>query len=169
MADEVLVLASGSDRPGIMDELSQFLLDNGGNITDSRSVSLRGQFSLMLLVRADDAAIAKIRSGLPTLAENGIAAELRQPTGTGRRDESTFPYIFVASGKDRAGVLQRLSHLMRVLNVNIETIQTRVDEDKSFQMRLELSVPRETPTSMLKDYLTFLCKELGISGDLNQV
>jgi glycine cleavage system transcriptional repressor len=169
MADEVLVLASGSDRPGIMDQLSQFLLDNGGNIADSRSVNLRGQFSLLLLVKAEADAIERIRRGLAALAAMGIRVELHQPTGSGRRDESTFPYIFVASGKDRAGVLQRLSHLMRVLNVNIESMQTRVDEDQSFQIRLELSVPRETPTSMLKDYLTFLCKELGISGDLNQV
>ena len=62
-------------------------------------------------------------------------------------------------------VLHRISHLMRVLHVNISSMQTRVEADKTFKIRLDLAVPRQTPIAMLRDYLTNLCTELGIQGE----
>jgi glycine cleavage system transcriptional repressor len=165
MATDVVLVATGADRPGILDELSQFILESGGNITESRSVNLRGQFSLMLLIHGDDAAIHRIREGLPGMSDHGIAAQLRE---AGQRDASAFPHLFIATGKDQAGVLHRISHLLRALSVNIESLQTRVAEDSSFEIRLSLAVPRETPITMLREYLTFLCNELKITGELQE-
>jgi glycine cleavage system transcriptional repressor len=169
MAEEAVLVACGADRPGVVDELSQFLLECGGNITDSRAANLRGRFTLMLLVRAEPDAMLRIRTGLASLEANGIRAELHAANHFANgASSSSFPFIFTASGKDQAGVLHRVSHLLRVLNVNIDEIETHVAADASFQIRLALSVPRETPITMLRDYLTYLCNELGISGHLNE-
>jgi glycine cleavage system transcriptional repressor len=168
MAEDVVVVATGADRPGVMDELSQFLVECGVNIIQSRSVSLGGTYCLLLQVRGAPSAIQSIRMGLPQLTDNGIRAELRPVHDGGSSDAGTFPYIFIASGKDQIGVLHRISHLMRVLKVNIEDMKTRVAADNSFEIRLALAVPRETPVTMLKDYLSYLCKELGIEGELKE-
>lgn len=168
MVEQAVLVASGEDRAGIMDELSQFLLECGGNITDSRSCNLRGQFALLLLVRGEATAIAAIRDGLPRFAERGINVELKPVDGSAARESVSFPYVFIATGKDQAGVLHRISHLLRALNVNIENLRTSVGPGGEFEIRLELAVGRETPVVMLRDYLAYLCKELGISGRLNQ-
>ena len=165
MAEEVVLLATGTDRPGIVDELSQFLLEAGGNITDSRSVNLRGQFALMMLVHGEKDAIERIRAGLSAATKGDMKLDLRAAAQT---DTTTFPFLFIATGKDQAGVLHRISHLLRALNVNIEHITTHVAPDSSFEVRLGLSVQRETPVTMLRDYLTYLCNELGISGHLRE-
>jgi glycine cleavage system transcriptional repressor len=165
MAEEAVVAASGVDRPGVMDELSQFLMECGVNVIDSRSINLRGEFSLLMLVRGSAEALEAVRQGSVEFGDHGIRFELcpaRQATA------ATFPHLFIATGKDQAGVLHRISHLLRVLNVNIDDITTHVAADDSFEIRLRLSVPRETPISMLKDYLTYLCTELGIQGELKQ-
>lgn len=167
MAEDILLVATGPDRPGVMNELSQFLLESGGNIIDSRSSILRGRYAILLLVRMKSESIQALRNGLAKLAETGIQAEIH-PASTLGQDESTFPYVFTASGKDQVGVMQRLSHLLRVLNVNIENMQTRVSADETFQLRLELAVPRQTPVASLKDYLTYLCSELGIDWGLKE-
>src|SRR5262249_17958119 len=57
MAEDAVVVATGGDRPGVMDELSQFLMECGVNIIQSRSVNLAGTYSLLLLVRGEAAAI----------------------------------------------------------------------------------------------------------------
>ena len=168
MAEDAVVVATGADRPGVMDELSQFLLECGVNIIQSRSVSLAGTYSLLLLIRGEPSAFEAIRMGLPKLTEGGICTELRPACAGDSSDAATFPYIFTASGKDQIGVLHRISHLLRVMKVNIEDMKTRVAADNSFQIRLALAVPRETPITMLKDYLSFLCKELGIEGELKE-
>lgn len=169
MAEEILLVVTGADRPGIMDELSQFLLNCGGNIIDSRSAILRGRFALLLLVQGEAGVVQKIRDGLPGVRHEGIEISPHVPTQLALPDQSAYPFVFTATGKDQAGVLQRISHLMRVLNVNIDNMKTRVAPDKTFEIRLHLAVPRETPIAMLKDYLTYLCTELGITGELKEV
>ncbi len=168
MTENVVLVATGADRPGVMDELSQFLLDCGGNITDSRSVNLHGRFALLLLVRGDAGAIQALREGLPRLEESGIHAEVYATTAARPAEASTFPHIFIATGTDQKGVLHRISHLLRALKINIDDIRTHVAEDQSFEIRLALAVPRETPVTMLREYLTFLCQELGIKGELRE-
>jgi glycine cleavage system transcriptional repressor len=168
MAEDILFVATGSDRPGIMDELSQFLLNCGGNIIDSSTALLRGQYALLLLVRGADDTADRIRQGLSTLESAGIHGKLHTPTAATATEEAAYPFIFVATGRDQAGVLQRISHLMRVLNVNISHMQTRVSKNQSFEIRMELAVPRETPVTMLREYLTYLCTELGITGELKE-
>ena len=165
MAEEAVLVATGADRPGVMDELSQFLLESGGNITDSHAVNLRGYFAMLLLVRASPESMQKISLGLHALTARGINAQLHDASST-RRENGTFPYVFTASGKDQAGVLHRISHLLRVLKINIDGIETQVAPDSSFQIRLALAIPRETPITMAREYLTVLCKELGITGTL---
>ena len=166
--ENAVLVATGADRPGVMDELSQFLLECGGNITDSRSVNLRGQFALLLLIRGEQAAMETIRSGLAAFAARDLIAQLRPADGTVHGEAPAFPFVFTASGTDQAGVLHRLSHLLRVLNVNIDDIETHVEPDGLFQIRLELSVPRPIPVSMLREYLEVLCKELNMRGELKE-
>jgi glycine cleavage system regulatory protein len=131
-------------------------------------VNLAGTYSLLLQVHGEAAAIQSVRAGLAALGDHGISATLRKAEHHDDPESSTFPYIFVATGKDQIGVLHRISHLLRVMKINIEEMKTRVSPDRSFQIRLTLAVPRETPVTMLKDYLSFLCKELGIEGELKE-
>ena len=168
MAEDAVVVATGADRPGVMDELSQFFVECGVNIIQSRSVSLAGTYSLLLHIRGEAPAIQSVRAGLPKLNEGGICTEVRPASTSESSDAATFPYIFIATGKDQIGVLHRISHLMRVLKVNMDDMKTRVAADHSFEIRLALAVPRETPVAMLKDYLSYLCKELGIEGELKE-
>jgi glycine cleavage system transcriptional repressor len=169
MADRALVIATGRDRPGVLDELSEFLLECGGNVVDIRSVNLAGGFALLLLVQAESSGIATIQERLPKLVDSGIRAEIHAHSDSTTTAAATFPFRFVASGRDQAGVLHRVSHLLKALNINIETIETHVASEGDFRLSLNLQVPRETPISMLKDYLMYLCAELGIKGELGEV
>ena len=44
MAHAILT-AIGVDRAGLVDEISRYIFDRGGNIEESRMVNLRGQFA----------------------------------------------------------------------------------------------------------------------------
>jgi glycine cleavage system transcriptional repressor len=168
-SESAIVLATGADRPGVLDELSQFLLEIGANIVDIRSINLHGQFALLLLVTAPRDTFESMRAGLAKLAGAGISAELRPAlVAAGSAEASTFPYVFTATGRDQAGVLHRISHLLRALKINITDVQTHVSGKEPFRLRLTLEVPRETPISMVRDYLTYLCNELSIAGELKE-
>src|SRR5262245_38521566 len=121
MSQHSILIASGADRPGILDEVSQYLFERGGNISDSKLLSLRGTFILLILVDApDESAVERIREGLNQLgAQSRVSVELRE-AGPEHTDAVNFRYRFSATGSDQAGILNKVSHLFRVLNVNID-------------------------------------------------
>ena len=45
-----ILVATGNDRPGVLDDISMFLHDRHVDILESRVSLLRGQFGLLLLI-----------------------------------------------------------------------------------------------------------------------
>ncbi|HRK31764.1 MAG TPA: ACT domain-containing protein [Tepidisphaeraceae bacterium] len=172
MKHHAILIASGADRPGILDEVSQFVFERGANISDSKLLSMRGTFIMMVLLDADDpATVERIGTELPGMsATANLALELRA-AGPATGDGSSFRYRFTATGADKAGILNKLSHLFRVLNVNIDDVHTHVGVIQSmvrpqFELELLLSVPRDTPVTRLREYLDTLCTEMSIHWEL---
>jgi glycine cleavage system transcriptional repressor len=45
----IVLTAIGADRPGLVEEVSEFVLARGGSIEDSRMANLQGQFAIITL------------------------------------------------------------------------------------------------------------------------
>jgi len=172
MSQNAILAGIGVDRPGIVDEVSQFLFDRGCTIADSQLCNLRGAASFMMLVCGEGCNIDRIRDDLPSLSnESKLTCNLLPATALAETAPMRcFAYRLLSKGRDQAGVVPRLSHLLRVLSVNIENL--RIDtapnvKEPGFELNLLLSVPKETPISMLREYLAHLCGEIGISCELS--
>jgi glycine cleavage system transcriptional repressor len=173
MAWREILVATGADRPGVVDEVSLFLLDRGGNIRDSKMTNLGGRFAIIAEINGSEEALARIRRELPEIGHQlhmhlELHAEDQHAVQAYR---NTAPHRLIASGKDQAGVLYRMSHLLRVLNINIDDIRSTLGEaaDEAappFVLELLLSVPKETPITMLRDYLSHLCQQMHINWEL---
>jgi glycine cleavage system transcriptional repressor len=179
MAHAILT-AIGVDRAGLVDEVSQFIYDRGGNIEDSRMVNLRGQFAMMVLVGGDESTIGKLRHEQPKLAQmSGLQVDVR-PTpehprpGAAASAAGARPFRFVATAVDRAGIVHEISHLLREMNVNIESLETQLSPapytgSPVFEMEAVLSVPRGTPVNQLRKRLGALCDEMNMDWELTGV
>lgn len=170
-----ILTAIGTDRPGIVDELSQFIFDRGGNIEDSRMVNLRGQFAMMVLLGGAAGASERITKDLPDFSKrSGMTAELRpagaRPAATTAGAEA-LPYRLVGTGIDQPGLVHRISHLLREMNVNIESLETRLTPAPytgapMFELEAVLAVPRATQLSLLRQKLGTACDEINMDWDL---
>jgi glycine cleavage system transcriptional repressor len=172
MIHHAIFTALGSDRPGLVDEVSQFIFERGGNIEDSRMVNLRGQFAMMVLVGGEEAALARIRNELGTFAQAArLHAQLAPVDSQRQSGQAAMPYRLTATAMDQAGLVHRISHLLRTLNVNIESMETRltaapITGAPTFEMELLMSVPRQTAIGRLRDEVGKLCDELNIDWQL---
>lgn len=173
MSQHAILTAVGSDRPGLVDEVAQFIFERGGNIEDSRMVNLRGQFAMMVLIGGDPQTIEHIRAGLVELsAKARLHAELRQAeAGHATASAQALPYRLTATAMDQPGLVHRISHLLRSLNVNIESMETHlaaapITGTPTFEMALTLSIPKDTPLSKLRHSLSSLCDDLNIDWQL---
>ena len=181
MAHAILT-AIGVDRAGLVDEVSRFILDRGGNIEESRMVNLRGQFAMMLLVSGDEATIGGLRREQSQLGEtSGLQVEVRPTAEAGRAATAgaaapaagSLPFRFVATAVDRAGIVHGISHLLREMNVNIESLETRLSPapytgSPVFEMEAVLSAPRGTPVNQLRQRLGALCDEMNMDWELTR-
>lgn len=176
MTQYVILTAIGSDRPGLVDEVSQFIFQRGGNIEDSRMVNLRGQFAMMVLTGGDEPTIGRLRTELPQLQQQtGLHIELR-PAGAVASGPSAaaLPYRLSATALDQPGLVHRLAHVLRSANVNIESMDTHLTSAPItgaplFEMVVVMSVPRSVPLSRLRQDLSRLCDELNIDYQLSAV
>jgi glycine cleavage system transcriptional repressor len=165
--------AIGSDRPGLVDQVSQFLFERGGNIEDSRMVNLRGQFAMMVLIGGADEALAKIRSELGYFSHaSQLHAELKtiQPPPSPAA-AAAMPYRLTATALDQAGLVHHISHLLGTLGINIESMETQLSAapitgSPMFEMELLMSVPKSTPVGKLREQLGKLCDELNVDWQL---
>jgi glycine cleavage system transcriptional repressor len=173
MIQHVILSAIGSDRPGLVDEVSRFIFDRGGNIEDSRMANLRGQFAIMMLVGGPEPVLARIKADIPTLQQaSRLHVELHAAVAPAAAVVTAMPYRLTATAMDQAGLVQSIAHLLGTLNVNIESMQTTLSAAPItgapvFEMELILSVPGSTSLSRLRDSLNTLCNQLNIDWDLS--
>lgn len=180
MAHAILT-AIGTDRAGLVDEVSQFIYDRGGNIGDSRMVNLGGQFAMMVLVAGDEAVIGRLRHEQARLTESsGLQVDMRPAApapaaasgpAAAAAPAGALPFRFVATTVDRPGIVHAISHLLRGLNVNIESMETRLSPapytgSPVFEMEAVLAVPRATPVNQLRQRLGALCDEMNMDWEL---
>jgi len=170
-----ILTAIGADRPGLVDEVSEFIFQRGGNLEDSRMVNLRGQFAMMVLIGAPEQTIARLRSELWQLQQQShLQIELRPATEATSASAQAVPYRLTATAIDQPGLVHRLSHLLRSSDVNIESLETHlkpapITGTPMFEMEIVISIPRSTSIAKLKEQVAGMCGELNIDFELERL
>jgi len=169
----VILTAIGADRPGLVDAVSEFVFSRGGNIEDSRMVNLRGQFAMMVLVGGAEETISRLRQDVGVLfREAALRAELHEASAPPSvAAAEALPFRLTGTAIDQPGIVHRVSHLMRELHVNIESLETRLRPAPytgapMFDMELILAVPRTTSLSQLRQNVAKICDELNVDWNL---
>jgi glycine cleavage system transcriptional repressor len=168
----VVLTAVGPDHPGLVDSVTRYVLDSGGNLEDSRMVNLHGQFAMMLLVAGTAATLDRLEAGLPVLQkEAGVHAQL-QPAAAAPQAAAALPCRITAWAMDHPGLMQSVAHLLAGLEVNIESAETSLSSAPHtgtplFTMQLVVSVPAGTPVAKVRDQLGRLCDDLNIDWSLS--
>src|SRR5688572_33210498 len=103
--EQVVIMAVGVDRPGLVGDLSTHLHSAGANILDSRMVNLRGQFVLTMLFEGDEAAVAQLRQSLPGVGEKlGLSVNVAEPRKQAAR-VAGLPFRLKTYSMDQPGIV----------------------------------------------------------------
>lgn len=164
-----VVTITGEDRPGILDDVCGVIQRNSGHIVDLRSVDVAGYFAMLIVVCMPTMAEQAMNHQLAELASySGLKISVKPIDPNSEPPRGHF-YRLTACGKEHVGVLKKLSHLLRVLSINIEHIQTHSEPDGSTTMTLVLNVPRECPVTKLKEFVAQLLSNSEMSWDLTTI
>jgi len=168
MKKYIILLSTGKDRPGIVDDISTLLFEKGANIEESRMAVMGGCFTAMTLFSCSPEQAGAIEGSLGELRRMGIETYLHpaEDPGAGPRQPGLPLKIEVVS-MDHPGIVQRVVHLLRGHGVNIESLETEVTRAPLsgaplFDLRLEARVPAEKQVGKVKDQLVRLADEMNL-------
>jgi glycine cleavage system transcriptional repressor len=164
---QLVITAVGPDRPGLVDEISGYLLEAGANLADSRMVNLRGQFALILLAEVvDEAAAVKIEKTAHDVGDKiGLHVSVEPDGSHEAAAKGGLAFHVSTYAMDQPGIVHRITHLLHERSVNIEELQTRLEPGSytgtpQFSMEMTMTIPQTLPIKQLRDDLESLCESL---------
>jgi glycine cleavage system transcriptional repressor len=156
----LVVTAVGTDRPGIVAEITDVLADRGANIADSRMALLGGEFALMMLISSPEEGLTAVRSDV-----EGVAARLGlqlivKDTGSpsAHRAGHVRSYEIQVHALDHPGIVHAVSSALRRLGGNIVSLDTSAYEAAVtgaplFEMNLAADFPAGITAARLREAL----------------
>ncbi len=118
--------AIGRDRPGIVAAVSRVLFEHGCNLEDSSMALLRGNFAIMLVFTAPDAAsVTSLEDHLrPACDEIGITFSVLEVGDRSRTPEPT--HTVTVYGADKPGIVANVSSALADSGANITNLSSRL-------------------------------------------
>ncbi len=171
----LLILASGNDRPGIVDRISGLVYEAGCNLEDSRMGILGGEFSLMVLVTGGTESLNKVRADMPSLEEElGLFVKLKETVAGPEARRFSPPAILCridAVSMDQPGIVHKLSRLLAVERVNVARLDTTrsnapVTGTPMFSIEMDVEVPQGVLIPALRSRLQAWAELENIDLDL---
>jgi glycine cleavage system transcriptional repressor len=156
-----ILTAIGSDRVGIVDDLTTSILGKKCNIEESRMAVLGGEFTVMLLVSGSQEDIEAL------IEETGrIAGKLdlyisMKQTVEPRTQPQMKPYMIESVSLDTPGIVHAITALLRRHGINIENMETDTTAAPwtgapMFVMRGRISIPPEVSLTTLREEIETL-------------
>src|ERR1700730_3623690 len=152
----------GDDKPGIVEQLSDQVLDAGANWEESRMARLGGKFAGVLRVTADAEGAERLTAGLAVLEAAGLKFVSEGSSGE-PTDFRTIGLELV--GNDRPGIVRDISRVLTRHGVNIEELETELTSAPMtggdlFRARARLRMPPTLEVAALRAVLESLAGDL---------
>ena len=121
-----VLTAIGRDRPGLVEEVTEFFLERGCNVEESRMANLLGQFAIAVLLSGSPESIARIAADADDLrTQTGLELQLT-PVSTERAPRPPELH-FRGQALDEPGLVHQIADVFRSHGANIESLSTTIE------------------------------------------
>lgn len=167
----LVITASGEDKVGLVEKLTNQITETGCNIEQSRMGVLGGQFALIMLVSGVWNALAKLENLLGPLGEQLGLAMIYKRTRERERKEAAIPYQVDVVALDHPGIVHRLAQFFARSGINIEELETDTypaphTGTPMFSVHMTVGVPAHTHISTLRDDFLSYCDDLNLDATI---
>jgi glycine cleavage system transcriptional repressor len=177
MSAEYLVLtAVGTDRPGIVADLTALLAERGANVADSRMAVLGGEFAVMMLVSAPPDVLGAVRKEISSLADRLglqiLAKETESPVE--HRAGHVRSYEVAVHALDHPGIVRAVAAAVQGLGGNIVLLDTSayqaaVTGAPLFHMKLCADFPSDISAARLRETLAHVSEAANADVEVRPV
>ncbi len=174
MTQLIVLSIIGTDRTGIVQEISKVILECGGNIEESRMTALGAEFAMLMLISGNWHTLTKLESGLDKLTEDGSLTINLKKTGQPASRNDCMPYAVDVVCLDHPGVVFGLANFFAARNIEIAELATRQyaaahTGAPMFAVQMNINVPGSINLSQLRDEFLEFCDNENLDSILEPV
>lgn len=157
------VTAIGTDRAGLIRDLSEIVTNAAGNIQESRMMALGSEFAVLMLITGNWHIVAKIREKLDTLQESGdLTITVRDSSP--RPERQSAPYVIDLVTLDREAIVLGLSAFFAARDIEIAEMNTRSYNAPHtgapmFGVQMTVNIPSTIQLANLREEFLAYCDE----------
>ena len=168
----VVITAVGEDRTGIVNELSDEIFNDGGNIQDSRMAVLGGAFSVIMLVAGEQGAIDKLIAQIPSMEKKLGLTMVVKKTQPRHQEAPLMPYRVDVVSMDHPGIVHDVADFFAARSINIEDMSTATyaaahTGTPVFSMHLTIAVAAESSIADLRHEFQEFCDALNLDATID--
>jgi glycine cleavage system transcriptional repressor len=174
MSQLIVLSAIGTDRTGVVQNISKVILSCGGNIEESRMATLGSEFAMLMLVSGNWHTLTRLQDGLDKLSQGADLTVSIRKTGEKTAKEDRMPYAVDIVSLDQQGIVFNLADFFASRDVEIADVATRRYSAAHtgapmFAVQMAINVPSTLPVSQLRDEFLELCDRLNLDAILEPV
>ena len=163
----IIISAIGSDRSGIVSELSGVITSHGGNVEESRMSRLGSDFAIIMLVTVSTDWEESLEVALKSITELTITTK---PTKLPQVSDGR-QFRIDLSGADNEGIVKVLSKYLAEKSINIlemetHTSQAPVSGTPLFNLNAFVSIPNDVEEKLIQSDLSQIAQDLGVEIQL---
>ena len=175
--NNLIISAVGTDRPGIVSEISGVITSHGGNIEKSRMTRLGSDFTIIMLVMVDSKWEESLVVALQAIKDLSITTKGTEPntviTGENSQVTSGENFQISLSGADNEGIVKVLSKYLAGKSINILEMETHISNapvtgTPLFNLLAIITISDNTDLAEFQSDLTLIAQKLGVEIIVNQ-
>ena len=174
MTQLIVISAVGTDRTGVVQDLSKVILSCDGNIEESRMATLVSEFAMLLLVSGNWATLNKLEQRLNKLGETStLSISIRQTDVKPPRGDR-MPYAIDIVSLDQPGIVFNLADFFASRDIEIADVATRRyaaahTGSPMFAVQMAVNVPSTIHIAQLREEFLEVCDRLNLDAILEPV
>ncbi len=174
MPQLVVLSIVGTDRSGVVNDISKVILDCGGNIEESRMTALGAEFAMLLLVSGNWATVEKLEKALSKFsADKPFSVTIRKTDERSTKSEC-MPYGVDVVSLDQPGIVFKLANFFASRNIEIADLSTRRyaaahTGSQMFAVQMAVNIPAAQPLTQIREEFLELCDQLNLDAIIEPI
>ncbi|KJY87687.1 MULTISPECIES: glycine cleavage system protein R [Vibrio] len=174
MTQHLVITAVGTDRPGVCNQVVRLVTQSGCNIVDSRIALFGNEFTLIMLLSGNNAAVTRVESTLPLLGQQLDLITMMKRTSQHARADNAYSLEVYVESNDEVGLTEKFTQFFADKNIGLSSLSAQtIDKTKiqssqnQFHIAITATVDIDCNLMQLQEEFETLCSSLGVQGSLN--
>ena len=170
MVKQIIITATGSDRPGIVSELSNIITSHGSNLEESRMSRMGSDFAIIMLISVPEDWEESLKLSLQSI--NDLAVSIKYTEEINKSE--MMHYGINLCGADNEGIVKVLTKYLAEKSINIVELNTNISQAPVtgaplFNLNSRVSLPDSLDIEEIKLELNQISSTLGVDIKFYQI